>query len=147
MNDILIGLIIITVLFVLGLFVKRITLWKFCSICIAVSGTWTLLFAGSVLGLYDNQLMIGILMVQSIVGIYYLLEKRLDEWFFIFRLPYILTGTLAVYTATTQAAIWEVSSFLFVASMWALFGGIYLMRTNAHVKNLAKQIIACCRDW
>ncbi|PIZ94325.1 MAG: hypothetical protein COX81_03775 [Candidatus Magasanikbacteria bacterium CG_4_10_14_0_2_um_filter_37_12] len=146
MNDITIALVSITTLFVIGLAVKRITTWKFCVICSAVSGTWVLLLVLSLFGYYKDELVIALLMGQSIIGMYYLLEKRLDERFHLFRLPYILTGTFLVYVVLTwtEKAIFAST---FVVIIWLLFGSIYLTRRNPKIHKLVEQIIACCRDW
>lgn len=147
MNDLVIAFLITVVLFVCGLIIKRLGGWKFCVLCVSVSGTWIALLFLSILGFYADSLIIGIYMGQSTVGLYYLLEKRFAERFGIFRLPYMLTGTVVVYSIVQSVDDSIVVPILLVLAIWIMFYCVYLMRTNKTMKKIAKHIIACCRDW
>jgi hypothetical protein len=85
-------------------------------------------------------------MGQSIIGVYYLLERKIDKKLHIFRLPFLLSLTLLAYIALSQSReIIEVIVLLGV--LWALSLVIYLYQNKGMVAKLAKKIIECCKNW
>lgn len=139
-------LLVITVLFVGLLVIKSISKWKFCVICTSVSVTWMALLVLYWLGLFDQPVIIAVLMGQSIVGSYYFLEKTSRESLHIFRLPLLLTLTLAAFVALGVTADLNYGLSL-LAALWVVWSLLYLYRQNPRTRIVVDRIIACCKDW
>ncbi len=146
MSDPVMVLLVIAVLFITLLIIKGISKWKFCVICTSVSVTWIALLVLFWLGLFDQPVIIAVLMGQSIVGAYYFLEKTTKEILHIFRLPLLLTLTLAAFVAlgVTTDLIYGLS---LLAAIWAVLFLLYQYRQNPKTRIVVDRIIACCRDW
>src|SRR3989338_1578922 len=97
METILVSLLSITALFLMFLFLKNYAS-RICAICLAVSVTWIILLVLFWQGYFGDKVLIGLLIGQSIVGIYYLLEQKVSERMTIFRLPFLLSLMVAAYT-------------------------------------------------
>ncbi len=147
MSVITVVLLVITLLFVTLLIVKKIApeIVKICAICVAVSLTWVSLLALSIFGYIDDMLIIGILMGQSSLGIYYLLEKKSPKDLLVFRLPVLLTLTLLVFTVVS--ASWYLDAWLLVLVIWLGVGLLYVYRNSEWAKGKVKSMIECCSDW
>ncbi len=136
----------ITGAFIVLLIAKSILKWKFCVICVSVGLTWLALLTLYWLKVFDHPAVIGVLMGQSVAGVYYLLERRTEQRLHIFRLPVLLTLTvLALFALGVSANI--VPSLLLLASLWLALSVMYLYRNNQKTKLVVERIIACCRDW
>jgi hypothetical protein len=146
MSDPALVLLVIAVLFVVLLIVKSITGWKFCVICTSVSVTWIALLVLYWLGLFDQPVIVAVLMGQSVMGLYYLLEKRSNEQLHVFRLPLLLTLTLAAFVVL-GASTDLVYSLSLLAVLWAVLSLLYSYRENPKTRIVVDRIIACCRDW
>jgi hypothetical protein len=146
MNSLLLIFVLITVLFVILLLVKGVLKRKFCVICASVSLTWVTLLVLYWLGRFDEPVLIAVLMGQSIVGMYYLLEKKLPEQLHLFRLPFLLSATFVVYVALSAAHEW-VGVAVLLAVMWFVLIGVYVYRSNPRMSRVMNRIIACCKDW
>jgi hypothetical protein len=146
MTDSVLVLLVIAVLFVALLIVKSITGWKFCVICTSVSVTWIALLVLYWLGLFDQPVIVAVLMGQSVTGLYFLLEKKTSEEFHVFRLPLLLTLTLAALVALGVATD-LVYGLSVLAVLWVVLSLLYLYRENPKTKIVVERIIACCRDW
>lgn len=136
----------ITALFILLLIVKAITKQKFCVLCASVSLTWVTLLILYWLNRFNEPLLIAVLMGGSVVGIYYLVEKKTKEKLHIFRLPFFLTLVFVVYLLigfTDQIFL----SVIFFILLWLIFILIYFYRNHSTIRRLADRIIACCKDW
>lgn len=70
---------------------------KICAVCGAVSLNWIVLLLLSYLKMFDNKILIAILMGQSICGAMYLFEKSAAKKWHPLRIVIILLGTLIVY--------------------------------------------------
>jgi hypothetical protein len=147
MSEVATTLLLITGLFIGLLFAKRIltTRFKFCAICLAVSGSWLMLLILNKLEIFNSQLVIGILMGQSSLGIYYLLEKKVNIDLLVFRLPLLLTLTLIIFSLVTEVI--ELDAWLIVAGLWLIIGFLYTYRTQSWLKAKVKTLIDCCSDW
>jgi cbb3-type cytochrome oxidase subunit 1 len=86
-------LLVITAISLFLLLLKSKLQVRICAICLAVSLTWAGLLAAYHMGWFGNGLLLGLLMGQSITGIYYLLEKHASEPLLLFRLPLLLSLT------------------------------------------------------
>ncbi len=136
----------ITISFLILLGIKQITKMKFCVLCLSVSATWITLLALYWLGLSINPILIAVLIGQSIVGTYYLVEKKVSESMQIFRLPFLLTMTfLAYFFLDVRNGF--LGTFIFLGFLWCGFVLLFLYRNNTYTKRFVQKIIACCRDW
>src|SRR3972149_645888 len=98
MEPITFVLIGITVLFFLLLALKNIfNLKKVCVICLSVTLSWAILLVFYFLNIFNDKIIIAILMGHTSLGIYYILEKKVKKNFLLFRLPYLLTGIFIIY--------------------------------------------------
>ena len=150
MVDIFLILVSITVLFffllaVKELFGKRLK-EKFCVICTAVTLTWVSLLVLYYLGLFDNLIIIALLLGQSSLGVFYLTEKKVKSDLKIFRLPFLLTLIIFAYLLLVlpEKLPWI---FGLLASVWLVFGFVYIFRRNENLKSFAKKMVECCRNW
>ena len=135
----------ISLLFYVGLLIKPLLKMKFCTICLAVSLTWLSLFALRQLGLFDNDLILAILLGQSVVGGYYLWERRAEAGALVFRLPVILALTFGAWTLLLLEL--DLSLLGVVIVVWIVHGLLYNYRTREGVKTYVDKIIACCSKW
>lgn len=140
------ALLMIVVLFFLLLIVKKITEWKFCVMCTSVSLTWMTLLVLYWLGMFGQPVIIAVLMGQTIVGLYYFLEHKTEESLHIFRLPLLLTLTLAAFVLL-DVTINLAYSLSLLALLWILLLLMYSYRQYPKTKIVVDRIIACCRDW
>lgn len=141
----IIALLTITVLFGTLLVVKSISNAEFCVICASVSGTWLVLLGLLYAGYYGNQLVIAILLGQSIVGAMYRLKGTLPDRLSVFTLPYVLTATAAGYLLLAAEELQYLLALLI--SVWLGTVLLYTYRTNEWVESAFDEMIACCRDW
>lgn len=135
----------ITVFFLVFLVAKGITGRKICAICAGVSATWIIFLILYRLGHVSDPLLIGILMGESVIGIFYLIERKTKEEIHFFRLPFLLTLTFLAYTLISRVLPYQVLGF--VLGLWALYGGIYLFRKKPGLNRMVKKIIECCKNW
>src|SRR3989338_10698356 len=146
MTEMLSVFLLIMALFLVLLGVKTIVKWKFCVLCASVSVTWMTLLVLYWLGRFENVVFIAVLMGESVIGLSSLLVKKTPEKLQIFRLPFVLGATLAVYLLLGERE--NVSGpLLAVGMVWVVFLTIYAYRNNARMRRLGERIIACCRDW
>lgn len=135
----------ITVFFLVFLVMKEITGKKICAICTGVSATWIIFLVLYRLGYVSDSLLIGILMGESVIGIFYLTERRTKEEIHFFRLPFLLTLTFLAYALISWALPYQVLGF--VLGLWVLYAGIYLFRKKPALNKMVKKIIKCCKNW
>ena len=138
----------ITTLFFIMLIIKAITKWQFCALCASISLTWLTL-----LGLYwaktfNDPILIALLIGNSVVGVYYLVEKKIAVKYHVFRLPFFLTLLLIGYALITQIQLERLlPSALLTAFLWAPFAFLYTYRNNSKFKTTISAIINCCKNW
>lgn len=135
----------ITVLFAVFLFLRTVLNWKICSLCAAVASVWIGLLAGYWMGNFSNLVLAAPLLGASVVGVYYLIEKKTEERLYIFRLPFFLSLLLAVYLLLGEVS--QIIDILLVGFLWGIAVIIYIYRENPKVKKIADRIIACCKNW
>lgn len=149
MNDaLLLTFALLTGLFVLLLIVKVIFKLNFCVLCGAVSLTWISLVGLFWAGLFEDILLIALLMGGSIVGIYYLVEKKVREQLHIFRFPFFLTLVFWAYLLLKfefNASVFIVAGL--VVFLWLICGFLYFFRNNAKFKSVVSKLIDCCKNW
>lgn len=141
MEPIILVLIGITLLFFIILAVKSILkAQKPCAICVSVSLTWIALLILYFLENFSDKNIIAILMGQTSLGIYYMLEKKVKKNKLVFRLPLLLTFIFIIYSILESFIF---NGILFLLVLWAIFFMIYLFKNN----KIAKKIIECCKKW
>ncbi|OIO18820.1 MAG: hypothetical protein AUJ23_02985 [Candidatus Magasanikbacteria bacterium CG1_02_32_51] len=147
-NEILIIILSITTLFIVLLLLKRLFGLKFCVLCVSVSLTWLTFLCLYWLGKFPYPILLAILMGQSSLGIYYLLEKRLKEKYHFFRLPFLLTAIVFIFwLLQTIDLIYNWKLILFLLILWLITILFFVFRENKKIGEIFKQVIACCRDW
>jgi|Deesub1362A_J573_1020465.scaffolds.fasta_scaffold00340_38 CDP-diglyceride synthetase len=140
----------ITVLFFVLLAVKELFNHKFkerfCVICAAVTFTWIFLLVLYWLRIFENQIIIALLIGQTTIGIFYLAEKELKDVFKLFRLPFLLT---LIVIAHSLLAVPDdiIKSILFLSVVWLIFILIYVYKNNGKINYLLKKLIECCKNW
>ena len=136
---------VISLFFVL-LAIKEITSKGFCVLCAAIFGTWLVFLALYWLGIFEDIIILALFMGQSILGVFYLAEKKFGNRLALFRLPFLLTLTIAAYAALSFRSITG-NAILLLLGLWAAFIIIFAGRHNKKVNKLLTKIIACCRNW
>jgi len=94
---------------------------------------------------FTNQLVIALLMGESVTGIYYLIEKRMSEQLKVFRLPLLLTLTYLFYSSLTLTV--ELAPVLVAVVVWVVFSAVFIHRANPKLASSFKKIIECCSAW
>lgn len=151
MEALLLALGMIILFFVLFLIIKSISKKSFCVLCAAVSLTWLLLLVLSWrLKIFDDILLIALLLGGSIVGMLYFLEKKvaekkMPEKYLLFRLPLYLTMVSGAYFVLNRTVIGIIIIPLLI--LWLLFILIFLYQHNYRIRALAEKIITCCKNW
>jgi len=144
-NIFLIVIVLFFVLLIVKQFLKSFK-DKFCVICITVSITWVFLLILSKLGVFDDKVIIALLMGETILGIYYILDGNVKEELKIFRLPFLLTLVFLGYLfLVIPNEVIEIIILLLI--LWLIFILIYLYRNNEKMKFAVKKIIGCCKRW
>lgn len=133
----------ILALFPVLLFFKKITSFRFCVLCASVSLTWLGLLFLYWVGRFDDTVVLALLIGQSIVGVYYVAEKRLANKFMVFRLAGLLTMTFVAYVLLSG---FDATVFVLLAAAWLLSGILYSYRNSSRLKTTVDHIVACCRD-
>ncbi len=118
---------------------------KMCVICLSVSLTWIFLLILYFFNVFNNIILIALLMGQSVVGFFYFIESKASQKFKIFRLPFLLTLTAIAYFLITKEI--NLKSLLLIIILWILFVFVYLYRNNPHIKGFVKKLIECCKRW
>lgn len=119
---------------------------KICVLCTAVGLTWVSLLVLYWLRIFQDMLIIALLMGSTVLGIFYIAEKHVaDKWKF-FRLPFYLTLVIAGYSLL---GIPEdlVAAIIWLAGLWGLFLIIFSYRNNEKTNSFVKKMIECCRNW
>ncbi len=113
---------------------------RICAICFSVLFTWIFLLLGYFWGLFFNKIIIAILMGMSVLGIYYVAEKKVKKRFLVFRLPFLLTLIFVVYFVLEEFIL---ESFILLGVLWVFFILIYSFKFNG----FAKKLVECCKKW
>ncbi len=146
MEALLFSLLFIVGFFLVLLLVQSLAKKQFCALCGAVFLTWVVLLALYFMGSFENKIIIALLLGQSTVGLFYLLEKKVAEPLKLFRLPFLLTLIVLAYMMLTFSPFTG-TLLLVLGSLWLVFVVLYLSRQNQKLKTLTEKIIACCRNW
>ena len=150
MNEVLLALIGIVLLFILLLIIKQFLPKKIkdnsCVICTAVSLTWIILLGLYYLNLFENKTFIALLMGNTVLGIFYLAEKKVKNEWKIFRLPFYFTLlTVAISVLQITKSIGDL--LLIVVILWIVFFSLHYYRGNQKLRGIVKKLIECCKNW
>lgn len=141
----------ISLIFIFLLMVKALGKWKFCVLCGSIGLSWLALLIVYWLNIFHNPLIIALLVGNSVVGIYYLVERKIAEKFHLFRLPFFLTLLFVGYWLISWPSIFAVDQLLptgaLLLVLWLIFCWVFLSRHNAKLKSFVSQIINCCKNW
>ncbi len=135
----------IIALFFILLILKNMFNWKkFCTLCVSVSLTWIIFLVLYFLKIFQDKIIIAILMGHTSLGLFYLWEKKVREKFKIFRLPLLLSFIFIIYSVLEN---FEFNSLLLILGLWVVFFLIYLFRSNKRFNKFTKKLIECCKKW
>ncbi len=140
--------VLVGMIFLFGAFLVGKSLIKkkeFCVICALVSFSWLVLLFFYWEGIFEDMLVIAILMGQSSIGFYYFLESRIDERFKVFRLPFILSLVFVIYSVVSLG--FGFNSFVLILVLWVLFGFLYFYRNYSGVSVVVNKLVECCKKW
>lgn len=134
---------VITVLFIVSLLVKNKLARQFCVLCVSISLTWVGLLVLYKLGVFHNQVLLALLMGQSITGIFYLVRKYVPRLLRVFTLPFFLSLTVLAYWLI--AGISSMLSILgFLLALWIIAYVIFANRNDPGKKLLTDAVLNCC---
>lgn len=138
-------LLAIVLLFVVLLAAKSATRKTFCVVCASVSVTWITLLALLYRGFEIDRAILGVLIGESVVGVYYLVERHVRPAWLTFRLPFLLTmttgGVLLLRPDARDSRV-----FILLVALWGV--ALLITRLNhPRIKILAQKLIACCKNW
>lgn len=136
---------VISAIFISVLFVKKAFSPKVCAICVSIFLTWAALLFLYKAGRFNDGILIGLLMGQSISGIYYTLAKKVNRSMRIFTLPYFLTLTLMAYATITDITP-QFSQLIFMLAVWVAAYTIFIYRNDPGKKALSDAVMNCCGD-
>lgn len=146
MNSLDFIIIMTTAFFALGIVVQSLTRLKFCAVCVAISLSWVTLLTMKLGGFAVSPTIIGILMGESVVGMYFFLEKRVPEALQLFRWPYLITATVVVLWVAGEQRGGK-RALLLLLFIWITYVLIFMFRNNIYFKKITERLLACCRDW
>lgn len=145
------SMVALVILGILGLFLLLLLLKQsikynsFCAICLAVSLTGISLLALLWLNIFNNTVLLALLLGHSSLGIYYLLEKHATEELLVFRLPLLLTLIVLVYSLVTVQVYLD--AVMVLAGVWFTITLLYVFRTSPVVRKKVQALIECCSSW
>jgi len=143
----------IILLFFVLLFVKQFFSEKiknkFCVICITITLTWIILLIIYWMGYFEDKLIIGLLMGCTIIGVYYIVEKKMNRKYSLFRLPFLLTLIFIGYNLIGKNI--ELSNIIDVVILlvilWILFLFLLSYHKNKTLNRIVNKIVECCKKW
>ncbi len=135
----------IVILFVSLLGLKKHLPFKLCAICVSISLTWVSLLVLYRLSVFNDPVILALLMGGSVVGIYYAVEKRVPTELTVFRLPFLLSSLLIAYMIITL--IINLPAISLIATVWIVMIFAYAYRNKAGVNQIVKNVIQCCAKW
>lgn len=134
----------ISLVFLAGLVIKSSLKKSFCVICAAVASVWLVLLYLYKYSDYSDTVLIGLLVGQSVTGIFYLALRKLPKALRIFSLPFLLTLTVVAYWAITGEVLTAV--FVLLAMLWIGAWVIFTSRHDPGKKKIADIFAECCED-
>lgn len=145
MTSLTVALMLILVFFAGFLLLSSVSSWFVCAICASVTTTWITLLVLFQAGFAIDPLVIGILMGGSGVGAMYLLEKKLEENYHLFRLAFLATVIALTYLLIAERI--AVESIVVLLLLWLASLGLFLKRDSQSFQKVVSKIIQCCKNW
>ncbi|MEK6950351.1 MAG: hypothetical protein AABX13_01355 [Nanoarchaeota archaeon] len=136
----------ITALFFIFLLVKSLFSVRGCVLCTAITVSWVVLLLLYKMGWFNNLVLLALLLGQTVVGIFYLVEKKVKEELTLFRLPFLLTLTLGAYSLL-QFPPEFLKILVFLTFLWWGHILLYLYREKPAFQGKVKRLIECCKGW
>lgn len=134
----------ISLLFLAGILVRYFTKLHFCVLCASIALTWIVLLILLKSGRFHDQVLLSLLMGQSIAGIFYLVQGRVPKALRVFTLPFFLSLTAIFYLLITADII--LPTFILLTVLWVLAWLIFASRNDPGKRPLVKAIMECCED-
>ena len=132
----------ISAVFLAGLMVKSSLKKSFCVICAAVASVWLVLLYLYKYSDFNDPILLGLLVGQSVTGIFYLALRKLPKALRIFSLPFLLTLTAIAYWAIAGDVLMPV--FVLLAVLWVGAWVIFTSRHDPGKKRIADIFSECC---
>ncbi|MBI5389645.1 hypothetical protein HZB01_04685 [Candidatus Woesearchaeota archaeon] len=121
---------------------------RFCVLCSSVFVVWVALLILLRIGFFQNPILIALLIGQTTIGLFYLIEHALEnkyKRYLLFRLPIYLTLTLIAYLIINPR---EVAGAVVVAGgVWTLLGLVYLYQQIPRLNTFVNKVVECCKRW
>ena len=134
----------VSLLFLAGILLRYFSKLRFCVLCVSIALTWIVLLILFKSGRFHDQVLLSLLMGQSIVGIFYLIQGRVPKALRVFTLPFFLSLTAVFYILITADIILPV--FVLLTILWVLAWLIFASRNDPGKRPLTKAIMECCED-
>lgn len=134
----------ITIVFIASLVIKNFLKKPFCSLCVAVASSWIILLFLYKTNRFSDQVLLGLLVGQSITGIFYLAYRRMPKALRIFSLPFVLSLTALLYMLITGDI--QLAPLALLAVLWMVSWIIFTYINDPGKKNIAKILAKCCED-
>lgn len=136
----------IVLLFFIFLGIKELIKKAFCVLCASIFATWIFFFILYIIGIFKDPIIIALLIGQSILGIFYMIESKVKEELKLFRLPFIIALITIGYSLfEIPKDFANVTALLLLT--WIIFGLTYFYRANKSTKIFVNKIIECCKRW
>ncbi|MEP7204828.1 MAG: hypothetical protein ABI716_01385 [Candidatus Saccharibacteria bacterium] len=136
-------LLAITGIFLVTMCVNKFVSFKLCALCASIFLTWVGLLLMYKIGYFNDATLLGLLMGQSITGIYYAVSRRVAPVLRIFTLPFILTLTFGAYLLIVGMSSILPPLFTLLA-VWVLAYVVFAYRNDPGKKTIVDAVINCC---
>ena len=138
---------IIILFFVLAIIKSKFKLGnEFCAICYSSILTWLTLLVLYWYGIFNKPVIIAVLLGETVIGVFYTVESKVNEELKLFRLPFLLTIMFAAFLLlkVTESFI---KIILLLTILWIFFFFLYNYRNNKNFSGFVRKIIDCCKNW
>ena len=134
----------ISLVFIASLVIKTYLKKPLCALCLAIASTWLVLLYLYETDVFDDTVLLTLLIGQSVTGIFYLSYRKLPKALRIFSLPFFLTMTaLAYWLIDSQPPL---SVFILLAVLWLAAWGLFTYRHDSGKGRIAKIAANFCGD-
>ncbi len=116
-----------------------------CALCLAVVITWVSYLILYWWGLFQNKIIIALLMGNSMLGLFYLVEKSVPASWKIFRLPAYLTMLFLALLILGEQELPAMG--ILIGMLWIIFFVLFYGQGNSRFRSWSEKIIKCCKNW